>query len=106
MRHIAALSLALWPLNLFAQDAPRPVVSLSIDPGTTGVVTLRGPDASQQLLITGKDADGRVRDVTREVRLASAPSGVVAIDAGGLVTPVKEGKATITAVAGDKTAQV
>ena len=57
--------------------------------------TLAGRDASCQLLLT-TDAGN---DLTRDVKYSTTPSGIVAIDSGGYVTPLKEGTATITATA-------
>jgi hypothetical protein len=68
--------------------------------GDTGVQTrlhLRGADVRQQLLVTATLADGARRDFTRQVSYSVAPAGVVAVDKSGLVTPVRDGSATITA---------
>src|SRR5262245_21996850 len=62
--------------------------------------TLAGRDATRQLLVTGTDATGRARDLTREVTYSAAPADIVKIDANGVVIPLKEGTATITAKSG------
>jgi hypothetical protein len=59
--------------------------------------TLAGRDAWQQLVVTGRYSSGQERDLTGSVSYEAAPAGIVAIDTTGLVTPLKEGKATITA---------
>jgi hypothetical protein len=64
-------------------------------------LTLRGPDARQQLLVTARIGDGTLRDRTRHVSYDVAPAGVVRIDKSGLVTPVSDGKANITAKLAD-----
>ena len=78
---------------------PGKLQSIRIDTGRTseGRFVLTGPDAAQQLLITGTFSSGQVRDLTRTARYASAPAGIVAIDAAGVVTPLKDGEADITA---------
>ncbi len=57
---------------------------------------LDGRDAWQQLQVTGVFSSGQERDLTRTVRFEAAPSGIVVIEDTGLVTPLKDGKATIT----------
>ena len=61
--------------------------------------TLAGRDAWQQLIVTGHFTTGPARDLTRSVAYDTQPIGIVQIDATGLVTPLKEGKATITVTA-------
>lgn len=76
--------------------------SLRLEAGPTGdSVVIRGRDARQQLLVTGEFADGRLRDVTRQVQFSASPEGIVAIDPTGLVTPLQDGEATIAAVASE-----
>ncbi len=67
-------------------------LTLSTGRDKDGAFTLAGRDSSQQLVATAKG-----KDATHAARYTSAPAGVVAIDATGLVTPLKEGKTTITA---------
>ena len=57
---------------------------------------LRGADARRQLLVT-ELVGGNVRDLTREVTYEVAPTGVVTVSPVGLVTPVADGVATVTA---------
>ncbi|MHB8521786.1 MAG: DUF1549 domain-containing protein [Limisphaerales bacterium] len=58
---------------------------------------LRGADTRQQLLVTGQFSTGALRDFTRQVRYQVAPAGVVRVDATGWVTPLADGRTTITA---------
>ncbi len=58
---------------------------------------LAGPDSRLQLVVTAKFADGHVRDWTSKARYTAAPAGVVGVDASGLVTPLKDGAATVRA---------
>ena len=69
---------ALFPLTLAVASLMPAAV-----PAAPDAIALVGPDARHQLLVTGKDASGRVRDRTREVRYAVAPAGIVAVDATG-----------------------
>jgi hypothetical protein len=64
----------------------------SIHAGGAESITLSGPDATQQLLVT----DGG-RDVTREVEFTVSPTGVIEVSNRGLVTPLADGAATISA---------
>ena len=61
--------------------------------------TLAGRDAWRQLLVTGHHASGQARDWTRKATYAASPAGIVRIDTTGLVTPIKDGKVTITVTA-------
>ena len=67
--------------------------------GTLAV--LRGRDAQQQLVVSGKFSTGQQRDLTRMVSYAIAPQGIVSIDSSGLLLPLGEGKATVTATSAD-----
>ena len=62
--------------------------------------TLLGRDARQQLVVTAWDAADHTRDLTRTVHFTTEPPGIVSIDSTGVVTPLADGKATITAAEG------
>ncbi len=57
---------------------------------------LRGADARLQLTVTGDYADGKMRDLTREVTFTTAPTNILSISPLGLATPIADGKTTIT----------
>jgi hypothetical protein len=61
------------------------------------VLKLRGADARQQLLATARLANGALRDQTHQVTYEVNPTGIVRVEPGGLVTPLQDGQATITA---------
>jgi hypothetical protein len=61
---------------------------------------LKGQHARQQLVATAKD-EGKDVDVTRVVKYSAAPDRVVAISPNGMVTPLGDGAATITATIGN-----
>jgi uncharacterized protein DUF1549/uncharacterized protein DUF1553 len=62
---------------------------------TPSSFTLAGRDSWRQLVFTADAA----RDVTGKANYDAQPAGIVSIDKTGLVTPLKEGKATITITA-------
>ncbi|HYE97309.1 MAG TPA: DUF1549 domain-containing protein, partial [Planctomycetota bacterium] len=60
---------------------------------------LAGPDARLQLVVTAPDGKGGLLDVTGQCAYSTSPDGVVAVDANGQVTPLKDGTATVKALA-------
>ena len=73
-------------------------VQLKIGPvPDSGKIHIHSPDARQQLYVTATDPTGLESDVTRNITWSIVPEGIVAVDAGGLVTPLADGEATITA---------
>ncbi len=79
--------------------APRRATLAISVPASAGF-GLAGPEDARQLLVTERRPDGRVRDRTSTVRYVVAPAGVVAVHAGGWVTPLRDGAAQIRAVDG------
>ncbi len=82
---------------------PGALTEVQVESGRNvdGAFTLDGQDARQQLVVTGKFVTGQLRDLTSTVTYESAPAGIVSIEKSGLVIPLADGEATITA----KTAQ-
>ena len=68
-------------------------------------VQLRGPTARFTLLIHGRTADGQLVDLTRVARYRAADPKIVAVDLN-VLTPVADGKTTITVEADGKTVPV
>src|SRR6476619_7414447 len=60
-----------------------------------GSVTLAGTHDARQLVVTGKYADGTVRDLTAVADVAVEPSGVVEVQDGVYLRPRKNGAATL-----------
>jgi len=58
--------------------------------------SLKGKHSRQQLVATTTDT-GKQVDVSRKVKYSATPAKVVTIDANGMVTPLGDGEATITA---------
>lgn len=65
---------------------------------------LSGKGASQQLVLTGKLANGSLRDYTRHASYLVEPATVALVDEEGFVRPLGDGKATIKAQAGGQSA--
>ncbi|SVC48235.1 uncharacterized protein METZ01_LOCUS301089, partial [marine metagenome] len=65
--------------------------------GGTKAFQLKGKHARQQLVATAQDT-GRDVDVTRAVKYSANPANVVTVSPTGLVSPLGDGEATITAV--------
>jgi hypothetical protein len=58
---------------------------------------LNGPQARQQLLVNGYRRDGSVLDLTDSARFESSNPKSVVVDRAGVVHPVQDGQAAITA---------
>ena len=71
--------------------------SLQIDATGSPTLSLRGKDARQQLLVTAILDSGAQRDFTRKAAYKVAPDGIAKVDADGVVLPVGNGTATVTA---------
>ena len=65
-------------------------------------VTLHGRHANQQLIVTGRYADGLIRDLTGLCTLSSEAADVAAVDETGFVTPKKNGQTAIVVKAGEQ----
>lgn len=84
-----------------AEDA-----ALSIGPvDDAGVIQIRSRDTRQQIFVTHGAHKSEV-DVTRQAAYSVAPEGILQVDATGLVTPLADGEATITAKVNNESAQV
>ncbi|OAI54709.1 S-layer protein [Planctomycetaceae bacterium SCGC AG-212-F19] len=97
---VSALAAAPESKGLGDPGALKAIV-IDTGPAKQGAFVLVGREASQQLLVTGQYATGQVRDLTRRVSYEAVPNDIVAIEATGLVTPLKEGEATITVKSAD-----
>ena len=97
----AGLSVAALAHGADAKPAADALQSLVIHAGSVSggdsvaPLRLRGADARQQLVVTGRYQSGAERDLTREVAFAPAPAGVVNITPNGVAAPMKDGKASI-----------
>jgi hypothetical protein len=94
---LAVLLLSAVPL--IAQDK---ISELIVDP----CVTLRGPNAVQSLLVTGKTLDGRLIDLTNAASYETKQSQVVKVSAHGVLRAQSDGEAEVLVSAGGLNAKV
>jgi hypothetical protein len=77
--------------------------SLVVQPAT---LTLVGPRSRQQLVVTGRYADGSIRDLTALCSLSCEAKDLVRIDKGAYVRPARNGTSTLLVKAGRLIAKV
>lgn len=84
---------------------PGVLNSLRIEPeaaeGQAGLI-IRGRDARQQLVVTGEYSSGQFRDHTRSAKYTVEPAGIIEVAADGMVSPLKDGVASVKVVADGK----
>ncbi len=103
---ILALSAAFWGLDSeriarAAEESKDAAIGSPVSATITPKApTLLGRRATSQLIVTGKYADGSVRDLTRAVEWVSLNPEVAAVSPKGQVTPRGNGTATIAARGG------
>ncbi len=73
--------------------------SAQIAVGESGLsrISMIGADARTQLIVQATFDSGLTRDVTRSISFVVEPAGIVQVDATGLVTPLANGTAVVTA---------
>jgi len=98
-----ALTCTALTANCFAAEPkglgdPGNLTAITVQPnaGKKGIL-IRGQDARQQLYVTGNYSSGQQHDHTQSVNYTAAPAGIVEVSSTGLVTPLKDGQATIAA---------
>ncbi len=69
-------------------------------------VSLVGPRAAHQLILTGKYSNAQTRDLTPVATATVEPAGIVEVQQGLFLRGRKDGTATVTLTAGGKTATV
>src|SRR5437016_5385761 len=72
-----------------AQVIGQPVALLVQPP----LINLSGPRAMQQLVVTGRYADGNVRDLTPFCDITADGPGIISVGEGGFLQPLKNGAA-------------
>jgi hypothetical protein len=103
-RAIALLLAAAALSPAAAQNAPAPGGDATLALQAAGTdekdlgrpAKLTGPDNRLQLIATSSQG-GKPTDLTGSAKYAVQPEGVVSVDPTGLVTPLKDGTATVTA---------
>lgn len=78
-------------------------VALEVAPAA---IVLSGPHSSQQVLVTGKYADGRVRDLTALASYSLKGGAAVSVGPEGFVLPLSDGATTLQVDVGGKQASI
>src|SRR5262245_54802586 len=92
---LAAAALVLFPVTgIFAAE-------LKVLPAD---IALTGPQTSQRLIVLVEENGKPTGDVTSQAKLTSSNPTVAAVDEAGVVRPVGDGEAVITAHHDSKTA--
>ncbi len=99
---LAGPATAAPPTDDKAALAGKPTELVVVPPA----VALTGPRDVRQLVVTGKYADGSVRDLTWAAEVAADRPDVLAVADGLFVRGAKDGTATLTVKAGGKSAKV
>src|SRR5579872_2199078 len=108
---LAALLLAALAAPAFAAPPIDPgerkavageATAIEILPGT---VSLSGIRDARQVVVSGKYADGSVRDLSAVSDARVEPAGVVEVQEGLYLRPKKNGNATLIVTAGGKEAR-
>src|SRR5579872_1026757 len=63
-------------------------------------ITLSGPRARQQVVVTGRYKDGSLRDLTALCELACDANGLIVVEEGGYLAPRKNGASALVVKAG------
>jgi hypothetical protein len=82
---------------------PAEVQSLAVAPTA---VTLKGMDAAQQLVVTATLADGRLQDLSTDIKYEVADNKIARVTSTGRVIPLANGHTEITATFGDRLVKV
>ena len=89
-----AMALMVGALNLAAKPG---ALELAAQTGKGAkAFSLKGKHSRQQLVATATEAE-KLADVSRAVKYSATPKNIAAINATGMVTPLGDGEATITA---------
>jgi hypothetical protein len=94
MRYLIVLSLALACARVSAAE-------LKLLPAD---VTLNGPHAGQRLIVVAEEAGHIIADRSPDAKFASSQPSVATVDQLGVVRPISDGEAVITATHGDSQA--
>lgn len=102
------LAASLWALSLMiigtgakerSSSAKREanLLQIYIEPL---ILSIFGANLTQTLIVTGKYADGSLRDLTRQASFTSSDPAVATVDASGVAKAIKNGQTWITAKVG------
>src|SRR5437588_6572934 len=87
------------PTETVTLPRPADVRGLEVHPVK---LTLRGLEDAQQLLLTASLPDGRLQDLTGDVKYEAANPKIVRVTSSGRVIPVANGSTEVTATFGNK----
>ena len=90
-----------WGSGSEAKGETPEFVSIHVSPES---VELTSPESSEQILVTGKDADGKTVDLTRLASYSFAQPGFATISRSGQVVPMQDGETGLTVHVADLTA--
>ncbi|MBP87594.1 MAG: S-layer protein [Planctomycetaceae bacterium] len=90
-----ALTLNAASPNFPGLGAPGDLTAIEYE--QAGEPVLRGKNARRQLVVTGKYSSGQSHDLSHSVAYSVDNPGILQVDETGLVTPLSDGEATITA---------
>jgi hypothetical protein len=97
MKNIGTLMAAAVMVGALTVAAKPSALDLSAQTGKGAkAFSLKGKHSRQQLVASATDA-GKLADVSGAVKYSATPKNIVAINANGMVTPLGDGEATITA---------
>ena len=107
---MASAGLPRTSLAALSTQPSTPIKSLLIQAGSPLTPKtpprLLGAQARLQLLVTAELRTGQLRDCTRAVTYTAKPAGIVQISKTGEVTPIEDGRVTITATADGSSASI
>ncbi|HEV2948870.1 MAG TPA: DUF1549 and DUF1553 domain-containing protein [Gemmataceae bacterium] len=69
-------------------------------------ITLSGPRAMQQIIVTGIYPDGQLRDLTVFCDISADSPGIVSIQSEGMITPEKEGETALRVQAAGQSVRI
>src|SRR5262249_61865463 len=90
-------ALLLFAIAVAAAEGKLKLAGIQVAPGD---FTLTGKWAAQRIVVTGRLADGGVRDMTGAAQFKSSNRKIAVVSNGGLVTPVSDGGGVIDGSAG------
>src|SRR6516225_2952488 len=85
--------------DAIALPKPAEIQSLAVQPAK---IALKGADDAQQLICTATLANGRLQDLSRDIKYEVADPKIARVSTSGRVVPVANGTTEITASYGDK----
>jgi hypothetical protein len=89
--------------DALALPTPAQITKIDVQPAS---IALRGQDDSGQLILTGHSGDGRLQDLSGDVKYEVADPTVVRVTSAGRVLPLANGSTKITARFGHQTVNV